>query len=66
MTLKEAKAALAAAQEALVHHDAHSDAVACALVYLAAQQVRLLRAGGDAAIRVANVFAAGTRAVRAA
>lgn len=50
----------------LVHHDAHSDAVACALVYLASQQVRLLRAGSDAAIRVANVFAAGTRAVRAA
>lgn len=50
----------------LVHHDAHSDAVTCALMYLASQQVRTLRANGDAAIRVASVFAAGTRAVRAA
>lgn len=50
----------------LVHHDAHSDAVACALVYLAARHVNLLKAKGDSAIRVALVFAAGTRAVRAA
>lgn len=50
----------------LVHHDAHSDAVACALVYLAARHVKTLRAKGDSAIRVALVFAAGTRAVRAA
>ena len=49
----------------LVHHDAHSDAVACALVYLAARHVKTLRAKGDSAIRVALVFAAGTRAVRA-